>query len=89
MRLTHFTSLVALTMLLVAQSATAQRPNRKTPGQAASGQMRQSMQGQFDRSSPEIGAELPDVSGYRSDGSKISLRSLRGKYTVLVFGCLT
>lgn len=40
-------------------------------------------------SGPEIGEELPDVTALDENGQKISLRSLRGKYTVLVFGCLT
>ena len=47
------------------------------------------MQKRFDKKSPRIGAELPDVSGYLADGTEISLQSLRGKHTVLVFGCLT
>ena len=38
---------------------------------------------------PEMGATLPDVSVYDEQGQKFSTSSLRGRYTVLVFGCLT
>ena len=89
MQLTHFTSLAAFVMLLIVPTVTGQQPDRKEPGKGARNQMAKAMQARFDRASPEIGALLPDVSGYRSDGTEISLKSLRGKHTVLVFGCLT
>ena len=43
----------------------------------------------FDRSAPQIGDRLPDVAGYDADGKRFPLRSLKGHYTVLTFGCLT
>ena len=43
----------------------------------------------FDRSAPQLGDLVPDVSGFDADGKKFSLRSLKGSYAVLTFGCLT
>lgn len=55
----------------------------------ASGQGRRfGARGGFD-GGPAIGDELPDVTALDESGKEISLRSMRGKYTVLVFGCLT
>ena len=38
---------------------------------------------------PKPGTMLPDVSVYDEQGKRFSTSSLRGSYTVLVFGCLT
>ena len=38
---------------------------------------------------PEIGTTLPVVSAFDDQGIEFSTASLRGSYTVLVFGCLT
>jgi cytochrome oxidase Cu insertion factor (SCO1/SenC/PrrC family) len=38
---------------------------------------------------PAVGTKLPDVSAFDEQGEKFSTSSLRGSYTVLVFGCLT
>ncbi|MEE8349659.1 MAG: hypothetical protein V3R94_08825 [Acidobacteriota bacterium] len=43
----------------------------------------------FERSAPKVGAVLPEISGYQVDGQEFNLRSLKGNYSVLVFGCLT
>ena len=43
----------------------------------------------FDRAAPQIGDPLPDVAGLDADGKEFKLRSLKGHYTVLTFGCLT
>jgi len=85
MKRAYFCLTIALVWLVGGLVSAQQR----APGGGGRSQMAQSMQGRFDRSSPGVGDELPDVSGYRSDGSEISLKSLRGKHTVLVFGCLT
>ena len=37
----------------------------------------------------KIGSPLPDVTMFDSDGNEVPLTSLKGNYTVLVFGCLT
>ncbi len=43
----------------------------------------------FESNSPEIGQMLPDLAGFDADGKEFRLRSLKGHYSVLVFGCLT
>ena len=43
----------------------------------------------FDETSPEIGAPLPDLTCYDAEGNELKLSSLKGRHTVLLFGCLT
>lgn len=38
---------------------------------------------------PAVGSSLPEVSVYDETGRPFSTKQLRGKDTVLVFGCLT
>ncbi|MGI9517270.1 MAG: hypothetical protein ACR2NP_09505 [Pirellulaceae bacterium] len=38
---------------------------------------------------PTIGDPAPEVGGFDEDGYLFDLVSTRGKYTVIVFGCLT
>lgn len=38
---------------------------------------------------PLLNEEAPDVAAYQQNGEPFQLSSTRGKYTVLVFGCLT
>jgi cytochrome oxidase Cu insertion factor (SCO1/SenC/PrrC family) len=38
---------------------------------------------------PAVGMQLPDVQAYDEFGNSFSTSSLRGTYSVLVFGCLT
>ena len=71
----QFAVYLALAAVLVASTASGQ--GRRFGGR-----------GGFD-GGPAIGDVLPDVTALDENGKEISLRSLRGKYTVLVFGCLT
>lgn len=50
---------------------------------------RDQVRNRFASRSPMIGQLLPDVSAYDADGKPFKLSSLKGQYTVLVFGCLT
>ena len=43
----------------------------------------------FAKSKPTLGDTIPDVTVYDSAGKEVKTSSLRGHYTVLVFGCLT
>ncbi|HSQ58240.1 MAG TPA: hypothetical protein VLM40_21120 [Gemmata sp.] len=43
----------------------------------------------FVREKPAIGDLLPDLTVYSADGKEVKLSSLRGRYVVLTFGCLT
>lgn len=38
---------------------------------------------------PEIGAELPEITGFDAEGNEFPLSNLKGQYSVVVFGCLT
>lgn len=38
---------------------------------------------------PNVGDLLPDITIYNDKGEPIALRSLKGKFKVIVFGCLT
>ncbi|MDA7978954.1 MAG: hypothetical protein MPJ50_09320 [Pirellulales bacterium] len=38
---------------------------------------------------PQEGETIPNVDVFAADGQPFALESTRGKYTVLVFGCLT
>jgi cytochrome oxidase Cu insertion factor (SCO1/SenC/PrrC family) len=38
---------------------------------------------------PAVGTTVPDVMLYDASGKEFSTTSLRGEYSVLVFGCLT
>ena len=38
---------------------------------------------------PAVGTMLPDVKAFDEQGNAFSTSSLRGSYSVLVFGCLT
>ena len=38
---------------------------------------------------PAVGSELPSVTVFDEQGNEFSTSSLRGSYSVLVFGCLT
>jgi len=47
------------------------------------------MQG-FEGKAPDVGAPVPEVKAFDSEGKSINLRDqLNGRHTVLVFGCLT
>ena len=43
----------------------------------------------FLQASPSIGDPIPELVAFDENGNSFDLASLRGNYTVLVFGCLT
>ena len=43
----------------------------------------------FEKQAPKIGAKLPELKIFDENGITFNTNSLRGNYTVLVFGCLT
>ena len=63
----------------------------RKPGDAgqSSESNRDRLSRRFNEASPKLGELLPDVAGYTADGKPLKLRSLKGDYKVLVFGCLT
>lgn len=49
-----------------------------------------SLEERFEAASPGLGKRVPNVPVYTAEGEKVRFRDLvRGKYTVVVFGCLT
>jgi len=76
----------ALTGISTAQKRKgAKRETRRSQ----SGSARSGLNRRFNESGPAIGEQLPDLRVYDADGKKFRLRSVKGQYTVLVFGCLT
>ena len=47
------------------------------------------MVGQFNQSAPAVGETLPLIEGFDANGNPWNTAQLKGKHTVLVFGCLT
>ncbi len=79
--------------LSLAGTVGAQGPpnNRRGPqaGSRTQGSRAGGLNGSFEQSAPKVGELLPDVSALDADGKPLELRSLKGHYSVLVFGCLT
>jgi cytochrome oxidase Cu insertion factor (SCO1/SenC/PrrC family) len=67
------------------EALAAPRPKAK----AAAESPRERVNRMFESKAPGIGQPLPDITVLDADGREFPLRSLRGKHTVLVFGCLT
>jgi hypothetical protein len=60
------------------------------PGWAQQGEARrEAVSRAFMAGAPDVGEPFPEPTIYDDAGREFLLRSLRGKYTVLVFGCLT
>ncbi|RMF40168.1 MAG: hypothetical protein D6753_12230 [Planctomycetota bacterium] len=66
-----------LAVLLVACCATQAAAQRIGTGSAMGADL------------PAVGSVLPDITVYDQRGQVVSTATLRGSYTVLVFGCLT
>ncbi|MFV1967199.1 MAG: hypothetical protein ACC628_17355 [Pirellulaceae bacterium] len=66
-------------------SETVQKPSAKKAAESP----RERVIRRFESKAPGIGDPLPDITVFDADGNEFPLQSLRGDYTVLVFGCLT
>lgn len=62
---------------------------RQAAWDAANTQRQGGPRANFERTAPKVGELLPDASGYDAEGNEFKLSSLKGSYSVLVFGCLT
>jgi cytochrome oxidase Cu insertion factor (SCO1/SenC/PrrC family) len=80
-------SLTLSALMIVAPSAAAQPPQANERPTANS--PRDQVNRGFDRSAPQLGEPLPEVTLYNARGEQVRLSDLRGQHTVLVFGCLT
>ena len=78
-RLTLALCAAATIGLLLPAAASAQR---KRPSRGGG------LSGNFAKG-PAVGEKLPDVAAFDVNGKPFRLSSLKGSYTVLVFGCLT
>lgn len=68
----------------------AQRPSQQRPEGRASGSGPGSAgSSTLERSGLTVGQQMPDVTIYDESGEKFPLSRTKGKYAVLVFGCLT
>lgn len=77
-----------IALLLVAASVGAASVATAQPGAGLAG--RGSLIRTFEANAPAIGAPMPDLPVYDSDGQESRLPTLLdGRYTVLVLGCLT
>lgn len=85
--------LLAIGWVGFATLPTMAQPNRNQQGGrrgAQGGQEgRRPSGGRFDLRGPEVGTALPDIQLYDEQGEQISLASIKGSYSVIVFGCLT
>jgi cytochrome oxidase Cu insertion factor (SCO1/SenC/PrrC family) len=68
--------LFALLAAAVPAAALAQPPKKKD-------------EADFVKQKPAVGETIPDLTVYDPAGKEVKTSSLRGQYTVLVFGCLT
>jgi cytochrome oxidase Cu insertion factor (SCO1/SenC/PrrC family) len=59
------------------------------PGGEAQAQKSQARDEAFVAASPAVGEPLPDLTLYTPDGKEFRTAGLRGRYAVVVFGCLT
>lgn len=73
-------------LFLLAGLATAFIPRSSL---AQSGEFETSYNKRFLERSPLIGKSMSDVSIFNDKGLPFSLKDAEGKYTVVVFGCLT
>lgn len=59
------------------------------PAEAWAQKKRRTRDEQFVHAPPAAGDALPQLTVYTPDGKPFDTADLRGRYTVLVFGCLT
>ena len=81
--------LCCLTGVMMSVPLTAQEPRHPESRQRSGEHPRQRVIRIFNETSPPVGAPLPDLKCFAEDGSSFKLGNLKGRYTVLVFGCLT
>lgn len=80
-------TMLSLTLALCCSVVTAQ-PGR---GQRGGGGSRPGTPGSssLERAGLKLGQKLPDLTVFDEHGGKFRLADIKGKHTVVVFGCLT
>jgi cytochrome oxidase Cu insertion factor (SCO1/SenC/PrrC family) len=81
--------LLTLSLSLMLADLTMAQPQNPARNREGADSPRQDLNRNFGARGPAVGETVPDLSFFDADGKKLSLHSLKGKYTVLVFGCLT
>ena len=89
MRRLTFAVLLMLGFAVLQADMTMAQQRNPTRSRGGAEFPRRSLNRRFEARGPAVGEMVPDVSFFDADGNKLSLHSLKGKYTVLVFGCLT
>jgi hypothetical protein len=72
---------IAFLTACLALPAVAQRPERTRNPRGDNSR--------FAASAPEVGSAFPELDIHDENGQPLNTRSLKGKYTVVVNGCLT
>ena len=86
-------SVVALLLLGFCISCLNAQSNKSSEQKSATSpkivEFTESYDKRFLKRDPKIGTRLPNVQAFDERGEPLELDSTRGKYTVVVFGCLT
>ncbi|MCP5110038.1 MAG: hypothetical protein GY953_04310, partial [bacterium] len=72
-----------------APAASAQRPERGRDRDTGTERERAGPQGRFSATGLKVGSAFPEIDVFNDQGGPFNTRSLKGKYTVVVNGCLT
>jgi hypothetical protein len=80
----------AVSLFLISGTGLLAQPARERPqGPGADRNPAQMVVQAFERKAPPLGRPLPDIEALDASGLPVRLGRLKGRYTVLVFGCLT
>ena len=85
-RTNHFA--VAVIVIGIASSVVLGQGFRGGPGGRSGGPGRGGAS-RLDSSGLKVGSPMPEVTVFDEDGKPFETAALKGKYSVLVFGCLT
>ena len=70
-------------------AALAAQPAGRRPQEAEGNSAQNELRARFESSGLRVGAAYPEVDIHDDSGKRINTRSFKGKYTVIVNGCLT
>ncbi|MDA0283944.1 MAG: hypothetical protein O3B86_11385, partial [Planctomycetota bacterium] len=88
-RLTSLILVLTLASLQAEVSFAQRTPQRKPGARPSGGGPGSAGSSTLERAGLKVGQQMPDVTIYDANGEKFSISRAKGKYAVLVFGCLT